>query len=218
MVEEATATYNVSLNAQPAAAVTVTIAEATTGNDIDEHITVTSNKTLTFTPQNYATPQPVTLAAAEDQDLADGRRAITHTASDAGATHSGYDGAPVKSVTAREDDNDTGGIAFDKSTVSVAEDGTGTYQVKLTHKPTGTVNVQVRAATGGSNDTDITVQDTNDGASGNQTGSIAIQRRQLGHLPHRKPSPRGTTPTTTSAPAPSTTPPTAAATGTSQAR
>ena len=100
--------------------------------------------------------------------------AITHTASDAGSTHSGYDGAPVKSITAREDDIDTGGIAFDKSTVSVAEDGTGTYQVKLTHKPTGAVNVQVRAATGGGNDTDITVQDTNDGANGNQTGSIAF--------------------------------------------
>ena len=180
VVEEATATYDVTLDAQPAADVAVTIAEATTGNDIDEHITVTSSKTLTFTPQNYATPQPVTLAAAEDHDLADGRRAITHTASDAGNTHSGYDGAPVKSVTAREDDIDTGGIAFADSaenattTVSVNEEGTGSYKVKLTHKPTGTVNVQVRAATGGSNDTDITVQDTNDGASGNQTGSITF--------------------------------------------
>ena len=174
VVEEATATYNVTLDAQPAADVAVTIAEATTGSHADADITVTSSKTLTFTPQNYATPQPVTLAAAEDQDLADGQRTITHTASDAGNTHSGYDGAPVKSVTAREDDIDTGGIAFDKSIVSVAEDGVGTYQVKLTHKPTGSVNVQVRAATGGSNDTDITVQDTNDDASGNQTGSIAF--------------------------------------------
>ena len=180
VVEEATATYDVTLDAQPAADVTVTIAEATTGNHADADITVTSSKTLTFTPQNYATPQPVTLAAAEDQDLYDGRRAITHTASDAGATHSGYDGAPVKSITAREDDIDTGGIAFADSaenattTVSVNEEGTGSYKVKLTHKPTGTVNVQVRAATGGSNDTDITVQDTNDGASGNQTGSITF--------------------------------------------
>ena len=165
VVEEASATYNVSLNGQPAANVAVTIAEATTGNDVDADITVTdpSGKTLTFTPQNYATPQSVTLAAAEDQDLADGRRAITHTASDAGATHSGYAGATVKSVTAREDDIDTGGIAFADSaenattTVSVNEEGTGSYKVKLTHKPTGTVNVQVRAATGGSNDTDITV-------------------------------------------------------------
>ena len=171
VVEESTSTYAVSLNAQPAANVTVTIAEATSGNYTDADITV-SPKALNFTPQNYSTPQMVTLAAAEDQDLADGQRAIIHTASDAGSTHSGYDGAPVKSITAREDDNDTGGLTFDKSTVSVAEDGTGTYQVKLTHKPTGTVNVQVRAATGGSNDTDITVQDTNDGANGNQTGSI----------------------------------------------
>ncbi len=181
VTEEATATYNVTLNAQPAANVTVTIAEANTGNYTDGDITVTSSKALTFCPDAssctspntvWSTAQTVTLSAAEDQDLSDGRRAITHTASDAGATHSGYDGAPVKSITAREDDIDTGGLTFDKSIVSVAEDGTGTYQVKLTHKPTGTVYVQVRAATGGSNDTDITVKDTNDSSSGNQTGSI----------------------------------------------
>ena len=172
--EEATATYDVSLNARPAANVTVTIAEADTGNDADADITVTdpASKTLTFTPQNYATAQTVTLSAATDVDLADGRRAITHTARDAGNTKSGYDGAPVKSITAREDDNDTGGLMFDKNTVSVAENGTGTYRVRLTHKPNGTVNVSVRAATGGSNDTDITVRDTNDSSSGNQTGSI----------------------------------------------
>ena len=92
VVEEATETYDVSLNAQPAANVTVTIAEATTGNYTDADITVTnpSNKMLTFTPQNWNAAQTVTLSAATDIDLADGRRTITHTAGNAGSVQSGY--------------------------------------------------------------------------------------------------------------------------------
>ncbi len=184
VVEETTSTYAVSLNAQPAANVTVTLAEATSGNYTDADITVAnpSSKTLTFTPQNYATAQTVTLSAAADQDMADGRRTITHTASDAGSTHSGYGSvngsAIAKDITAREDDNDTGGLEFADSggsavtALSVPENGSATYKVRLTHKPNGNVNVSVRGATGDNNDTDITVRDTNDSQNGNQTGSI----------------------------------------------
>ena len=45
VVEESTSTYAVSLNAQPAADVTVTIAEATSGSYTDADITVASSKT-----------------------------------------------------------------------------------------------------------------------------------------------------------------------------
>ncbi len=168
--EEGTATYTVKMATAPTASVTVTIAEATTGSYTDSDITVTSpaTKTLTFTTQNWNTAQTVTLSAAADNDLADGKRTITHTSASSDSTYNNL----TSSLTATEDDNDTGGLAFDKNSVSVNENGTGTYQVKLTHKPNGTVYVQVRAATGGSNDTDITVRDTNDSANGNQTGSI----------------------------------------------
>ena len=161
VVEEATATYGVSLGAKPATNVTVTIAAADTGSYTDSDITV-SPASLTFTPQNYDTAQTVTLSATADIDMADGRRTITHTTTYADRTF-------TKDITAREDDNDTGGLMFDKNTVAVNENGTGTYRVKLTHKPNGSVSVRVSAAAG---DTDITVRDTNDSANGNQTGSI----------------------------------------------
>ena len=168
VTEESTATYTVKLATQPSATVTVTIAEATTGNSTDADITVTSTKTLTFTTVTWNTAQTVTLSAAADNDLADGQRAINHTSSSSDNTYNNL----TKSLIATEDDNDTGGIEFDKNTVSVTENGTGTYRVRLTHKPNGNVNVRVSAASGGSNDTDITVRDTNDSANGNQTGSI----------------------------------------------
>ena len=56
----------------------------------------------------------MTLSAAADNDLADGQRAITHTAT---STDGNYSNATA-SLTATEDDNDTGDIEFDKSTVS----------------------------------------------------------------------------------------------------
>ena len=165
VTEESTATYTVKLATAPTGNVTVTIAEATTGSYTDADITVTSTKTLTFTTLNWSTTQQVTLSAAADNDLADGQRAIIHTSASSDST---YDNL-TSSLTATEDDNDTGGIEFDKSTVSVTEGGTGSYRVRLTHKPNGTVNVRVSA---GSGDSDISVRDTNDSANGNQTGSI----------------------------------------------
>ena len=164
VTEASTATYDVSINAKPATNVTVAIAAATTGNYTDSDITV-SPASLNFTPQNYNTAQTVTLTAANDIDVADGRRVISHTATYAGRTF-------TKDITAREDDDDTGGLTFDTNAVNVNENGTGTYQVKLTHKPHGTVYVQVRGASGSGNDYDISVRDTNDSANGNQTGSI----------------------------------------------
>ena len=163
VVEEATATYDVSLNAQPAASVTVTIAGATSGNYTDEDITA-SPVSLTFTPQNYGTAQTVTLTAAADDDLDDGRRTITHTASSPGATHSGYDGVPVKSLTARESDT-TGQVKLrnaadtaDITTLGVPEGETATYRVKLSHQPKSAVTVRIAQGTTAPNkDTDLRV-------------------------------------------------------------
>ena len=98
--------------------------------------------------------------------MTDSQRTISHTDRLRGQNlHQG-------SITAREDDNDAGGLTFDVNSVSVNENGTGTYQVKLTHKPHGNVYVRVSAASGSGADYDITVRDTNDSANGNQTGSI----------------------------------------------
>ena len=48
-------------------------------NDGDITVTTPSNKTLTFTTQNYNTAQTVTVSAADDNDVLAGVRAISHT-------------------------------------------------------------------------------------------------------------------------------------------
>ena len=100
--ENSTETYTVKLATQPSADVTVTIAEATAGDNTDASITVTSSKSLTFTSSNWFTAQTVTLSAADDTDFAHGKRDIQHTASGGGY------GNLSKTITVREIENDQG--------------------------------------------------------------------------------------------------------------
>jgi MYXO-CTERM domain-containing protein len=60
-------TFTVALSAAPAANVTVTVAR-TSG---DTEVNVTQGASLTFTPADFATPQPVTITAADDPDATD---------------------------------------------------------------------------------------------------------------------------------------------------
>jgi uncharacterized protein (TIGR03382 family) len=64
MDEGGTASFTVALSKAPGQNVTVTVAR--TAGDTD--VTVSSGATLTFTTSNWSTPQPVTVAAAEDAD------------------------------------------------------------------------------------------------------------------------------------------------------
>ena len=153
--EDGTATYYVSLGAQPATNVTVTLTATGDGNitfDTDDQ-TNGSQDTLTFTKNTCSTadllvatectagewnkPQPVTLSAATDGDLVNGSATIEHT-----ATGGGYDGAPVKTLTAREVDS-TGQITVSAASVNVPEGSSATYTVVLTHQPTGNVTVRL---------------------------------------------------------------------------
>jgi PKD repeat protein len=91
--EGGTTTFLVWLSSQPTSGVTVAVAWASG----DTNITVTGGANLTFTTNNWATYQTVTLAAAEDADTVNGSATIT--CSGAGLTSG--------SVTAAEVDNDT---------------------------------------------------------------------------------------------------------------
>ena len=90
--EAGTASVNIRLSAQPSGSVTVTTAR--TAGDTD--LTVQTGASRTFSTTNWSTPQPVTLAAAEDADNANGT--ATFTASAAGHTSA--------TVAATEADND----------------------------------------------------------------------------------------------------------------
>ncbi len=139
--EGGTASFNVKLSAQPASNVTVTV-EKTAG---DTDISVNTGGTLAFTTSNWDTNQEVTLAAAEDVDSDSGTATIQVSAT----------GLTTVDVTAREQDND---ILFvtDPASPDVPEDGTVSFNVKLSAQPGSDVTVTVSVVSGG--DPSITVQ------------------------------------------------------------
>jgi hypothetical protein len=141
--EGGSAAFGVRLASQPSSNVTVTCAVDASG---DPDITV-SGGTLTFTPQNYATVQNVTVNAAEDSDTTNGTRLVNCSSS----------GLVTVSVSVTEADNDSGpaqAIVVTPTSVSVPEGGTATFGVRLAAQPSGTVTV---TCTAGSGDSDITV-------------------------------------------------------------
>ena len=154
VTEGSTATYTVKLAAAPTQEVTVTITEDTTAPNDDTDITVTtpSNKTLTFTTQNYDTAQTVTVSAGEDADKLDGSRSLTHAATSPDAA---YDGLS-ETVTVTEIENDPA-ILIDRDTIDVPEGRIATYTVRLSSPPTANVIVTIAGSTTEGNDTDIEV-------------------------------------------------------------
>ena len=142
--EGGSASYTVKLNIAPTANVTVAIAEGTGSND-DTSIRVTSpsNKTLTFTPQNWNNAQTVRIRANSDSDAVNGTRTINHTASGA-AEFAGK----TESLTATGQDSQAAVVIDADSTrsgnqtsVSVNEGGGATYSVSLAAKPAANVTV-----------------------------------------------------------------------------
>ena len=128
------ATYTVKLDAEPTGSVTVT---PTSGNAT---VAIVSPGQLTFTTDNYATPQTVTVTGVDDAvDNASDRRATTVTHAVAGG---GYDDVSVAVVTVTATDDDSAGVTVSETALTVAEaGGTATYTVRLNTKPTGDVTV-----------------------------------------------------------------------------
>ena len=128
------ATYTIKLDAEPTGSVTVT---PTSGNAT---VAIVSPGQLTFTTDNYATPQTVTVTGVDDAvDNASDRRATTVTHAASGG---GYDGVAVASVTVTATDDDSAGVTVSETTLRVAEaGGTVMYTIRLDTKPTGDVTI-----------------------------------------------------------------------------
>ena len=139
------AAFNVKLSSRPDEKTTVVTAQPTTG---DSSISIPSGTSLSFTRRNYNSWQTIILAAAEDSDSSDGQAVI-------GLSGNGLQ--PVQ-VTAKEIDNDqitpVYQIKTDKSTITVAEGASATFNVRLTADPGQLVAVTVGHQSG---DLDISV-------------------------------------------------------------
>ena len=143
--EGGTATFQVKLEMQPLGDVTVNVSTLA-GGDPDITVSSPASGNLTFTPENWSIFQTVTLAAAEDLNTVNGSASIRCSSS----------GLENKNVTATEVDNDTLSIVVDQASVTVAEGGTGSFQVKLSAQPAGNVPVIVAKVAGGDPDLSAT--------------------------------------------------------------
>ena len=98
---------------------------------------------LTFTTEDWATPQTVTVTAAQDPDAADEEAAISHTASGGG-----YQDVTAE-VSVPVDDDETVGLRLSSTELDVNESATATYTVQLESPPTETVKVRVWRSSSG---------------------------------------------------------------------
>ena len=100
------AAYTVVLDSEPTGSVTVTV-NAPANTDV-----TAEPASLTFTVDDWDTPQEVTVAVAQDGDAADDTAALTHTV--ASSTDTDYDGVSADGVAVTVTDDD-------KSTVFAAD-------------------------------------------------------------------------------------------------
>jgi glucose/arabinose dehydrogenase len=175
------AMFAVRLATAPAGAVTVAVAR--TSGDAD--VSVTGGATLTFTVANHATPQYVTLAAAEDADGSD----------DVATVRVSSTGLANVDVTVRVDD-DSQDIVLSASSLTINEGANGTVTAALLSQPSSPVTVTV-ARTAGSGDITtapgtlsftsstwntpqtVTVSAANDGDAVNDTATISFSASGL---------------------------------------
>ena len=155
VTEGGSSTFTVQLGTQPSA--DGTLAFASTNPDI----TFSPASLSYFNNDSHQTKgwdkvRTVTVHAASDDDIGDDAATLTVTAS--GGDYEGKTATIAATVT----DTTTPALVLSTGTLSVTEDASTTYTVKLAAKPTGTVTVAI-----GSNNGDVTV-DTDAGTDGNQ--------------------------------------------------
>ena len=97
--EDATGdTYTVVLDSKPTANVTISIG-GQSGTDV-----TAAPSPMTFTPTNWATPQTVTVTAANDADLGNDMVSLSHSAM---SSDGDYQGITIAGLTVTVNDNDT---------------------------------------------------------------------------------------------------------------
>ncbi|MBF2759943.1 MAG: hypothetical protein ISN28_06690, partial [Ectothiorhodospiraceae bacterium AqS1] len=132
--------FTVRLSHPPSANISVSLTQSGAANSdisFDTDAAALGNQTsLTFTDDNWNSPQTVTIEAGEDQDTADESASIELTAS--GAEYAGV--SRILSVSVR--DNDSAGLIF-PSTLTVTEGSSGDFDVKLRTRPSAGVTVRL---------------------------------------------------------------------------
>eukprot|EP01062_Namystynia_karyoxenos_P011504 TRINITY_DN14123_c0_g1_i1.p1 TRINITY_DN14123_c0_g1~~TRINITY_DN14123_c0_g1_i1.p1 ORF type:complete len:1752 (+),score=457.52 TRINITY_DN14123_c0_g1_i1:72-5258(+) len=137
---DGTATFTVVLDTQPAAPVTIAVASS----DLTEATVSPSELVFTAAARSWATPQTVTVAAADD-DVDDGDVPFTVNFGAAVSADPVYNGRRVGPLNAVCRDDDTAGIVLvPAKALSTTEAGsTATFTAVLSTQPTGPVRCAV---------------------------------------------------------------------------
>ena len=138
VAEEASGSFTVRLATLPTASVTVSV--AVTASDVGE--ATVDMASLTFTTTDWGTPQTVTVSGTADVDTANESATVNLSAT---STDSEYQGKAA-SVAVGVTDNDEAGLVVNPATLTVAEEGSGSFTVRLATLPTASVTVSVAVA------------------------------------------------------------------------
>ena len=131
--------YTVRLATEPTAQVEVSVTSGDRAVSVHNDATPRT-RTLTFSTTDWATAQTVTATAAEDDDHADERVSISHSAS--GGDYSDLSAELVATTV----DDDEPAIVLVGAPTAIEEGTTEMYEVHLDTEPTGTVRVQATAS------------------------------------------------------------------------
>ena len=129
--ENGSGSFEVSLATQPSATVSVTVSSGDT-----DAVSVPAG-TLTFTTSDWSTAQSVTVGGVDDDDALD--ESVTVTLSASGGDY----GGETASVSVAVSDPDTAGLVVDPDSLTISENGSGTFEVSLATQPSATVSVTV---------------------------------------------------------------------------
>ena len=134
------ATFDVRLNTQPTANVTIGLSSSNTGEG------TVSPSSLTFTPSNWSTSQTSTVTGVDDF-VDDGNVAYTIVTSAAASTDASYNNLDPANISATNINNDTKGITVSAISGTTTEaGGTATFTVVLNSQPTATVNIGISSS------------------------------------------------------------------------
>ena len=141
--EDGSGTFTVRLATQPSADVSVSV---TSGDPGAATVDLAS---LTFTTTDWGTAQTVTVSGVADDDGADESLSVGLSAT--GGDYANKTASVAVSVT----DDDDPDLVVDPTTLTVAEDGSGTFTVRLATQPSADVSVSVTSGDPGAATVDL---------------------------------------------------------------
>ncbi len=138
VAEGGSASYTVGVYTAPVGGdITITVSGASGDVSVDK-------SRLTFTAQNWQTPQRITVSAGSDDDAIDDPAVtLAHTPSGGG-----YDSVTAPSVEVTIEEDDEQGFTLRPTSLTITEGASAGYDVSIHSQPSGPVTIAITGASG----------------------------------------------------------------------